>query len=303
MKNSYTGYDMPMKKCVWTMISAVTVFICVCIGVIMNLTTIYDVNFDHMGLRTFCMFTVNSNILCGLGMVITVPYTIDGLRKKDFHLPNWVVDLLFCGVTSVGLTFLVSLCILAPVKGFVLIFTGSRFFLHGLCPILAIIAFCFLMTGHVIKLKEAVISMSPVILYAMVYYFMVEILGPDNGGWDDFYGFFTRIPAWVSLLSFIPITFAIASVLRLLHNGSCRRAGRKEEEFHRREFAGKDAHDIIVAIAERRRTAKHTYVSVPVQLLETVVRETGSDMTLSGACTLFTDTILEGSVQEDDGRK
>ncbi len=274
------------------MISAMTVFVCVCIGVTMNLTTIYDVNFDHMGIRTFCMFTVNSNILCGLGMIIAVPYTIDGLRKKDFNLPNWVVDMLFCGVTSVGLTFLVSLCILAPVKGFVLIFTGSRFFLHGLCPILAIVAFCFLMTGHVISLKEAALSMSPVIVYAMVYYFMVEILGPDNGGWDDFYGFFTRIPAWVSLLSFIPITFAIASVLRLLHNSSCRRAGRKEAALHAREFAGKDARELIVAIAGGHKAVKNPYITVPVRLIEAVIRETGSDMTLSEACRLFTDTII-----------
>ena len=292
MKNRYPGDDISMKRCVWTMISAVTVFVCVCIGVTMNLTTIYDVNFDHMGLRTFCMFTVNSNILCGLGMIVVVPYTIDGMRKRDFNLPNWVVDLLFCGVTSVGLTFLVSLCILAPVKGFVLIFTGSRFFLHGLCPILAIIAFCFLMTGHVIKLKEALVSMSPVILYAMVYYFMVEILGPDNGGWDDFYGFFTRIPAWVSLLSFIPITFAIASVLRLLHNRSCMRAGKREAEFYRREFAGKDARELIKAIAAGNRSIKHSYVSVPVRLLDAVVRETGSGMTLGEACSFFMDSVL-----------
>ena len=292
MLQRYPGDEVTVRKCAWTMISAMTVFVCVCIGVTMNLTTIYDVNFDHMGLRTFCMFTVNSNILCGLGMIIAVPYTIDGMRKKDFNLPNWVVDMLFCGVTSVGLTFLVSLCILAPVKGFVLIFTGSRFFLHGLCPILAIIAFCFLMTGHVISLKEAALSMSPVIVYAMVYYFMVEILGPDNGGWDDFYGFFTRIPAWVSLLSFIPITFAIASVLRLLHNRSCRRSGRKEAAIQAREFAGKDARELIVAIAGGHKASKNPYITVPVRLLETVVRETGSDMTLSEACRLYTDTIL-----------
>lgn len=288
----YPGDDLALRKCAWTMVSAVTVFVCVIIGVTMNLTTIYDVNFDHMGLRTFCMFTVNSNILCGLSMIVTVPYTIDGLRKRDFNLPNWVIDFAFCGVTSVGLTFLVSLCILAPVKGFVLIFTGSRFFLHGLCPILAIIAFCFLMTRHVITMKEAAISMSPVILYAMVYYFMVEILGPDNGGWDDFYGFFTRIPAWVSLLSFIPITFGIASVLRLLHNRSCRRAEREEAEFYRKEFAGKDARELITAIAVGHKTGKHPYITVPVRLLDAILTETGSDMTLGEACSLFTDSLI-----------
>ena len=175
-----------------------------------------------MGLRTFCMFTVNSNILCGIAMLMTLPYTIDGLRTKHFYLPDWMVDLLFAGVTAVGLTFLISLFILAPVKGFVLIFTGSRFFLHGLCPILAMVAFCFFITKHVISLRESLYALIPVLLYAMVYYFMVEILGPDNGGWDDFYGFFTRIPSWVSLLSFMPLTFGVATVLRVLHNRNCR---------------------------------------------------------------------------------
>ena len=218
-----TVQKMMRRRCLATMISAAVVAVCVCIGVTMNLTTLYDVNFDHMGIRTFCMFTVNSNILCGVGMMMTLPYTIDGMLKKDFFLPGWMVDLLFAGVTSVGLTFLISLCVLAPVKGFVLIFTGSRFFLHGVCPIVAMIAFCFFITSHFITLRESVFALLPVLLYAMVYYFMVEILGPDNGGWDDFYGFLTRIPSWISLISFMPLTFSIAAFLRFLHNRSCRR--------------------------------------------------------------------------------
>ena len=223
-------YQITRKKCIAAMISSFVVAVCVCIGVTMNLTTLYDVNFDHMGLRTFCMFTVNSNILCGIGMLMALPYTIDGLITKNYYMPDWMVDLLFAGTTSVGLTFLVSLCILAPVKGFVLIFTGSRFFLHGLCPILAMITFCFLIPSHVIHLRESVFAMLPVMLYAMVYYFMVEILGPKNGGWDDFYGFLTRIPQWISLLSFMPLTFAIASFLRWLHNRNCIRLQRREEQ-------------------------------------------------------------------------
>ena len=224
------SYQITKKKCIAAMISSFVVAVCVCIGVTMNLTTLYDVNFDHMGLRTFCMFTVNSNILCGIAMLMALPYTIDGLITRNYYMPDWMVDLLFSGVTSVGLTFLVSLCILAPVKGFVLIFTGSRFFLHGLCPILAMITFCFFITSHSIKLRESVYAMLPVMLYAMVYYFMVEILGPKNGGWDDFYGFLTRIPQWISLLSFMPLTFAIASVLRWLHNKNCIRLQRIEGE-------------------------------------------------------------------------
>ena len=276
------------------MISSIVVAVCVCVGVTMNLTTLYDVNFDHMGLRTFCMFTVNSNIFCGIAMMLTIPYTIDGMRKKDFHLPNWMVDFLLMGVTAVGLTFLVSLCVLAPVKGFVLIFTGSRFFLHGLCPILAIIAFCFIITNHVISIKESLIALLPVMLYAMVYYFMVEILGPDNGGWDDFYGFFTRIPSWISLLSFMPLTFGVATVIRLLHNRSCRRHMQWMAALINAEFSDKTIREQIVYVAEGRRSEKKTgNIVIPVPLIAAMIKNSGDELDLEEACDIYLHTILQ----------
>ena len=276
------------------MISSIVVAVCVCVGVTMNLTTLYDVNFDHMGLRTFCMFTVNSNIFCGIAMMLTIPYTIDGMRKKDFHLPNWMVDFLLMGVTAVGLTFLVSLCVLAPVKGFVLIFTGSRFFLHGLCPVLAIIAFCFIITNHVISIKESLIALLPVMLYAMVYYFMVEILGPDNGGWDDFYGFFTRIPSWISLLSFMPLTFGVATVIRLLHNGSCRRHMQWMAVLINAEFSDKTIREQIVYVAEGRRNEKKTgNIVIPVPLIAAMIKNSGDELDLEEACDIYLHTILQ----------
>ena len=282
------------KRCLSALLSAVVVAVCVCIGVTMNLTTLHDENFDHMGLRTFCMFTVNSNILCGLGMMMALPYMIDGLRKKNFHMPDWAVNLLFAGVTSVTLTFIISLFVLAPVKGFVLIFTGSRFFLHGLCPVLAIIAFCFFITNHVISLRDALFATIPVLLYAMVYYFMVEILGPDNGGWDDFYGFLTRIPQWVSLLSFMPLTFGIAAILRLLHNGTCRVLRQKAAEQLRRVFAGKDTREQVISIAgEYAPGKKRGNLFIPLWLLNAAVQNGSGELSLPEACRLYLDTVME----------
>ena len=282
------------KRCLSALLSAVVVAVCVCIGVTMNLTTLHDENFDHMGLRTFCMFTVNSNILCGLGMMMALPYMIDGLRKKNFHMPDWAVNLLFAGVTSVTLTFIISLFVLAPVKGFVLIFTGSRFFLHGLCPVLAIIAFCFFITNHVISLRDALFATIPVLLYAMVYYFMVEILGPDNGGWDDFYGFLTRIPQWVSLLSFMPLTFGIAAILRLLHNGTCRVLRQKAAEQLRRVFAGKDMREQVISIAgENAPGGKRGNLFIPLWLLNAAVQNGSGELSLPEACRLYLDTVME----------
>ena len=284
---------MSRKRCLFALISAAVAALGVCIGVTMNLTTLYDVNFDHMGLRTFCMFTVNSNILCGVGMMLTLPYAIDGLRKKNFHLPNWMVDFLFAGVTSVGLTFLISLFVLSPVKGFVLIFTGSRFFLHGLSPILAIIAFCFFITSHDISLRESVFALLPVLLYAMVYYFMVEILGPDNGGWDDFYGFLTRIPSWISLVSFMPLTFGIAAILRFLHNRTVLRLRQREASLYREAMQGKSVREQIIAIAETRTAGKKPgNCVIPLWLLEALSKESG-ELGMEEACRLYLDSYLK----------
>nr|MCR5293893.1 hypothetical protein [Lachnospiraceae bacterium] len=208
-------------QCLLALIGAGVAALCVCIGVTMNLVTIYDENFDHMGIRTFCMFTVDSNILCGLSMLLCIPYTVDGLRTGCYHLPDWVVTLMHITVTGVTLTFLVSLFILSPVKGFVLIFTGSRFFLHGVCPVVAIVTFCCFINNHLIGLKESALALIPVFIYAMVYLVMVVFIGEEHGGWNDFYGFATRIPAWVSLTLIMPITFGIATLVRTGHNKYC----------------------------------------------------------------------------------
>ena len=196
-------------QCLFALIGASIVAVCVIVGVTMNLVTLYDENFDHMGIRTFCMFTVNSNILAGLSMMLCLPYTIDGLRTGNYHLPDWVVVLMYVTVTAVALTFLVSLCILSPVKGFRLIFSGSRFFLHGVCPVLSIVTFCFFINSHMVRVREIPLALVPVLIYAAVYIIMVVVIGEENGGWDDFYGFVTRAPFWVSAAVIFSATCAI----------------------------------------------------------------------------------------------
>ena len=90
------------RQCLFTMMSAIVVVVCVCIGVTMNLTTLADENFDHMGLRTFCMFTVNSNILAAAAMAMVIPYTLDGLRTRNYHMPRWIVDLVYPAGRAAG---------------------------------------------------------------------------------------------------------------------------------------------------------------------------------------------------------
>ena len=256
----------------------------------MNLTTLYDEDFDNMGIRTFCMFTVNSNILAAIASAIVIPYAIDGFRKKEYSLPNWVVVFMLAGTTSVALTFLVSLFVLSPVKGFVLIFTGSRFFLHGVCPILTILAFCLFITSHKINIKQSLIALIPVVLYAIVYFIMVVVITEAHGGWDDFYGFATRIPVWVSATVILPLTFGIITPLRLWHNYSFVKRRKNEAEIFLDYFEGKPVEEILFEMGKARATLQcFGEVVIPVLVIRQIVYFAESDLSTEEACRLYLD--------------
>ena len=275
-------------------VSSVVVVVCVFIGITMNLTTLYDENFDHMGIRTFCMFTVNSNILVAMGMALVIPYTIDGLRKKYFHLPNWLVSFLLAGTVAVTLTFLVSLFVLSPFKGFKLIFTGSRFFLHGVGPILSFLAFSFFISDHYISFIECFQSLVPVLIYAGIYFILAVLIGEERGGWNDFYGFNTYVPFWIPLLLLSPITFGIASSLRALHNLSFRRlrevkvTDEYSESYLRREVAD-------LAKEKAAEDQPHTDIVIPRRFIKFLIENTDTDKTVRDVCILYLNTFLENT--------
>ena len=283
------------RQCQLAFFSAAVVVICVCVGVTMNLTTLADENFDHMGLRTFCMFTVNSNILCAAAMAMVIPYTLDGLRTHNYHMPRWIVDLVYMGVTAVALTFLVSLFILSPAKGFVLIFTGSRFFLHGVCPILAIVAFCFFMSEKRLTIRDSLLALIPVLIYAVVYYVMVAIVGEEKGGWNDFYGFLSRLPHWIPLTAIMPLTFLIATGIRVLHNRSYDKRKADESAFFTQLFADADVRRIVAAMARSHSSAKILDIVIPSRIITIMLEHSKSDATLEGCCEIYLKEYLENS--------
>ncbi len=283
------------RQCQLAFFSAAVVVICVCVGVTMNLTTIADENFDHMGLRTFCMFTVNSNILCAAAMAMVIPYTLDGLRTHNYHMPRWIVDLVYMGVTAVALTFLVSLFILSPAKGFVLIFTGSRFFLHGVCPILAIVAFCFFMSEKRLTIRDSLLALIPVLIYAIVYYVMVAVLGEEKGGWNDFYGFLSRLPHWIPLTAIMPLTFLIATGIRVLHNRSYDKRKANESAFFTQLFADADVRRIVAAMARSHSSARILDIVIPSRIISIMLEHSKSDATLEECCEIYLKEYMENS--------
>ena len=284
------------RKCLLTLVFSAAVVICVIVGVVMNLTTLYDEDFDHMGIETFCMFTVNSNILMGIAMFLTLPYTVDGLRNRYFRLPDWLVRLLFVATTALSLTFLVSLCILSPVKGFVPIFTGSRFFLHGLCPILAIAVFCFVLKDLRLSFASTFLSLVPVFIYAFIYYVLVAVLRR----WVDFYGFLTKIPSWISISAFLPVTFGIATVLRIFHNLSVDRYRKKARKLYLAAYGAGNMRDVILHIAAIR--SKHDTtgnIVIPYSLLRTLLNSGESEAEFEEYCVLYMKECLKHEISQE----
>ena len=280
-------------QCILALISCTIVVVCVCIGVTMNLTTLYDEDFDNMGIRTFCMFTVNSNILAALSSFTVIPYAIDGIRKKDYILPGWVVVFMMMGTTAVTLTFLVSLFVLSPAKGFVLIFSGSRFFLHGVCPVLNILAFCVFVTSHKITWKQSLFSLIPVGIYAALYFVMVVLIPKEMGGWDDFYGFATKMPLWISVTLIMPLTFGIATLIRLWHNFSFVNRRKNEAQIFLDYFDGKPADEILFEMGKARAKIQPSGdVVVPATVIKKIVYFTDSTLSINDACRLYLDGYL-----------
>ena len=282
------------REAVFALLSAIIVVLCAVIGIVMNLVTLEDENFDHMGIQTFCMFTVNSNILVALGMGLIIPYAIDGLKKSYFHLPNWLVSFLLAGTVAVTLTFLVSLFVLSPFKGFKLIFTGSRFFLHGLGPILSFIAFSFFISDHYISFIECFQSLVPVLIYAGIYFILAVLIGEERGGWNDFYGFNTYVPFWIPLMLLCPLTFGIASILRYFHNRSFRRlrevtvTGEFSESYLRREISD-------LAKEKALEDQPHSDIVIPRRFIKFLIENTDTDKTVRDVCILYLNAFLENT--------
>ena len=113
---------------------------------------------------------------------------------------------------------LTCLFYLAPKYGFTLIFGGSYFHVHLTAPLMAFISLCFFEKGERLGVLEAQIGHLPFVIYGIVYWIMVMVIGEENSGWRDLYHFNDN-GAW--LISVIALTVTETAALfasRLVYN-------------------------------------------------------------------------------------
>ena len=49
---------------------------------------------QEVGLKTFRMYTVLSNMFVGITAAMSIPFAVDGLRERNYHLPRWIIRFL-----------------------------------------------------------------------------------------------------------------------------------------------------------------------------------------------------------------
>ena len=118
-----------------------------------------------------------------MGALMCIPSAIDGLLKgRVIHFSKWTVRFVYIGATSVAITFIFAILLIFPFKGSYLAFGKTNFFLHLICPILAVIFFSVMVEAKEIPAKKTILGMAFFILYAIEYEYQVLGVGEANGG-------------------------------------------------------------------------------------------------------------------------
>ena len=279
------------------MFFSITIVVLVFISIVINLLAAPDDIVEEVGVKTFRMFTVLSNLLIGIATAMTIPFAVDGIRQKNYHLPRWIVNLTFMGTNCVSLTFLISSTALSASVGFVrIMLDGSNLFLHTISPILAIVSFLFVNAYHTVKFKTVFVAIAPVFVYAMVYLVSAILIGEENGGWRDHYHFEDIMPWYFVLPVMLLLTFGIACLLRGVHNAMHRRDKLATERYYQ-ATAEYDFPNIEEAI-RKMATDNKAYdvggeVTVPRRLIKMLEERYKSNKPLSYLCGVYLEEYLK----------
>ena len=165
--------------------------------------------------QCFVFFTVDSNLLAALSSLILLAVQ---LRRKS--IAQWALTAKFVGTTAVSVTFFTVVLFLGPATSYREMFSGSGLYLHLIVPVLEMASFCLLEHNRPLRFKESLWGVLPTLVYGALYFVMVIVIGQENGGWNDFYGF-NRGGFWyVSCVVMLIATLGLCQLLRLANRAA-----------------------------------------------------------------------------------
>lgn len=169
------------------------------------------------GFDSLKYFTTDSNILVAIACAVTAISDIRILAGKSDTIPRPVLMFKFIGTACVTLTMTATVLFLMPVYG-TFVIKGSLFIVHVSTPLLALLSFVFLETVHHISIPKSLLGTVPMMIYGIVYYIEVAVIGEANGGWKDFY-VYDRGGHWILSTVLMTSGCFVASILTaVIHN-------------------------------------------------------------------------------------
>lgn len=285
------------KRSIRALVLCIILICCVFIGVVTKLVAPSTIEDPDEGLRSFRYFTVLSNMVGAFGATLCIPFIIDGLRNHNYHLPRWIVQVVYLGTNCLTITFLIALFFLAPATGFYTVFLyKASFYLHLICPLAAIFMFIFINDDHHMSLKNSLITLVPLILYALVYLVEVFVIGEDNGGWRDHYMTNTYIPFWLSFIIVIILGTLIANGLRVLHNKRHKKHKQEIENYYlnSNDYDCANINEAIIKLAKREKSLdRGGEVIVPRRLIIMLEKRYQSNVPLNELCNIYINAYLD----------
>ncbi|MBR2281618.1 MAG: hypothetical protein IJ863_03240 [Spirochaetales bacterium] len=293
-------------RCVIAAITCSVLCILVFAAVIDQVLSTPDAIVSEVGQKSFRMFTILANMLMGVTAAMCIPFAVDGMRYRNYHLPRWVVNLLYVGTNGVALTFLIAVTVLSPATSYyrMMLYSNNILF-HTICPILSIILFLFINTDHRIRFKASVLAILPVVIYALVYLVMVFAIGEESGGWRDHYqigDIAGTIPIYLLFPLLCLVCFGVSTFLRVVHNAIHRKRKADMEKYYQRAeaFSYPDIRSAIGALADIDRS--HDLggeLIVPRRIMLMMERKYNSGMSLREMCCIYIEEYFKAERKED----
>ncbi|MBO7376911.1 MAG: hypothetical protein J6V01_07390 [Clostridia bacterium] len=297
MKKNKKIYDVRAinrMRCVSGIVMGSLIIAAALFALVLNVANYYLDDVPEAGLGTFRMFTTLSNLLVAVAAFLIISYQIDGLRKDNYHLPQWVVDLLYVGTVGVAVTFLVAATAISAAQGFgVAMFGKSNVFMHTAIPVMAVVLFTFVNSDHNVRFAKTFLSLSPLFVYAAVYFVMAIAIGEERGGWRDVYGLNAFIPWPVTYLGMFLLSFGISTLLRVLHNARHARRKRAIRDYYlySDDFSGLSIEEAVAKLA-KNPIPQPAYIDVPLRIIEMLRERYGCEESTADLAKIYVDACL-----------
>ena len=214
-KNDYVTKLMKRRSIVALCAGVLTVIIAF-YGIIAGVNKT-NIDLGKNGFLSFIYFTMISNTLAMLSAAFTIPFAVEGIRKKRFTLPKWIALMHYSATISVTVMLLCVLSFISWVSPDDA-FGGANIVTHIFCPVLILISFFQIENEYIYTLKNQSLGMVPLCLYIIAYFVEVILIGEANGGWPDIYHIKDFLPYYFAIPILFLFGLGISFAIRVLSN-------------------------------------------------------------------------------------